>query len=223
MDTKNLIDPQENPELNMGAHDPQVDLVRNKNLFKKSLFVAGGFVVILIVICTLQYCSTNNSKGDMSQADYAYVTANDSVSAAKAMQMYNEIASSSNATSAQRAKILSAGEAYSKGDYKQALEYIKDVNTKSPVVQSLKYCLEGDCYINLDETDKGIAAFESAVNEANDNPELAPYALTKLANAYRFKGDYNNQLEVLNQILYKFPDYNPQIEAEIARAQSLAK
>lgn len=223
MDTKNLIDPQENPELNMGAHDPKVDLARNKNLFKKSLYVAGAFVLILIIICTLQYFGNSSAKTDISQADYAFVTASDSASSAKAMQMYNQVANNSSATSAQRAKIISAGDAYAKGEYKKALEFIQDVKTQSPVVQTLKYCLEGDCYINLDQTDKGIAAFQAAIDEANDNPELAPYALTKLSNAYSLKGDYKNQLEVLNQILYKFPSYNPQIEAEIARAQALTK
>ena len=223
MDTKNLNDPQENPELNMGAHDPKVDLARNKNLFKKSLYVAAAFVVILIIVCTFQYCSTNSAKTDISQADYALMTAQDSAAIENAYKMYNAIATSSNATSAQRAKILSAGNAYNNGDYKKALELIEDVNTKSPVVQTMKLCLEGDCYINLDNTDKGIALFEKAVAEANDNPELAPYALTKLANAYRFKGDYKKQLEVLKEIQNKYPNSVQMIEAEIARAEELAK
>ena len=223
MENKNMIDPQENPELNMGAHDPKVDLVRNKNLFKKSLFVAGGFVLILIIICTLQFCSTENAKTDMSQADFALVTANDSASIEKAMQMYGQIAETSNATAAQRAKIISAGNAYSKGDYAKALDYIKGVSTQSPSVQALKYCLEGDCYINLDKVDEGIDAFQSALKESNENPELDPYILTKLANAYRYKGDYANQLAVLKQLLNKYPSYNLQIEAEIARAEALAK
>lgn len=214
---------QNNPEINMGAHDPKVDLVRNKNLFNKSLYVAGGFFIILLIICTLQYCSSQGGKADISQADYAMMTATDSASMAQAVQMYNKLAKESSATSAQRAKIYSAGEAYSKGEYAEALEYIKDVKTQSPNIQTLKFCLEGDCYINLDKTDDGIDAFKSAVKEANDNPELAPYALTKLANAYRFKGDYKMEAETLKEILSKFPAYNPQIKSDIARAEALAQ
>lgn len=218
-----ITDVNNNPETNMGAHDPQVDLVRNKNLFRKSLFVAGGFVLILIIICTLQYCTSQSGKSDMSKADYIMMTATDSLQQAQAVQMYNKIAESSNTTAAQRAKIYSAGEAYSQGDYEKALNYIKDVKTQSPVVQTLKYCLEGDCYMNLDKADDGIKAFKNAVAEANDNPQLAPYALTKLANAYRFKGDYKGQLEALEELQNKYPGYNPQIEAEIARAQAMSK
>lgn len=223
MDTKILNDNQENPELNMGAHDPKVDLARNRNLFKKSLYVAGAFVLILIIICTLMWIGNNSAKNDISKADYALMTATDSVSSAKAMKMYNDVAQGSNATSAQRAKIVSAGDAYQKGDYKKALEFIEGVKTQSPVVQTLKLCLEGDCYINLGQTDKGIAAFEAAIDEADENPELAPYAMTKLSNAYALKGDYKNQTEVLSEILLKFPDYNPQIESEIARAKAMTK
>ena len=224
MEDNNLkdIESQNNPEVDMGAHDPKIDLVRNKNLFKKSLYTAAAFVVIILIVCTFKFCVSNNSSQDMSKADYAMLTATDSLSQADAMKMYNEIAKSSNSTEAQRAKIYSAGEAYSKGDYSAALDYIKDVNTKSPVVQTLKFCLEGDCYVNMDQTDNAISAFKNAVSEANDNPELAPYALTKLANAYRFKGDYKGELETLKDLQYKYPSYNPNIEAEIARAEAMA-
>lgn len=216
------LEQQNNPELNMGAHDPQVDLVRNKNLFYKSLYVAGGFVVILIIICCFQYCGSQSGKKEMSKADYAMLTANDSTTQADAMKMYNEIAENSNSTAAQRAKIYSAGEAYGNGDYEKALNYIKDVNTKSPVVQTLKFTLEGDCYVNLDKTDDAIAAYNKALSEANDNPELAPYVLTKLANAYRFKADYANEAKTLKELMNKFPGYNPAVEAEIARAEAMA-
>lgn len=213
----------ETPEINMGANEPEVAKAVNNNLFKKSLIFAGAFVVILLVICGLQYCGSSSAKDDMSKADLAMVTAADSTQQADAIKMYNKIAEGSNADAAQRAKIISAGDAYEKGDYQAALNYIKGVDTKSPNVQALKNCLEGDCLINLDKTDDAIAAFEQAVKEANDNPELAPYALTKLANAYRYKGDYKQQLEVLLEIRSKFPAYNPQIDAEVARAEALAK
>lgn len=217
------LESQNNPEVDMGAHDPQIDLARNKNLFKKSLYTAGAFVLILIIVCTFKFCVSSNSSKDMSKADYAMMTATDSLTQANAMQMYNELAKSSNSTEAQRAKIYSAGEAYSRGEYQEALDYIKDVNTKSPIVQSLKYCLEGDCYINLDNTADAISAFKNAVSEADGNPEIAPYALTKLANAYRFAGEYANELDALRALQNKFPGYNPQIEAEIARAEAMAK
>lgn len=225
MDTKNINpnEPQTTPDVDLGAHDPKIDLVRNRNLFKKSLYVAGAFVLILVIICTLQYCSSNSGKADMSKADYAMLTVADSTSHAKAVEMYNKIADSSNSTEAQRAKIYSAGDAYANGDYKKALSYIEDVNTKSPTVQALKWCMEGDCYVNLDNVDAAISAFETAVKEANENPELAPYALSKLANAYRFKGDYKNEVAILKELLNKYPDYNPQIKSEIARAEAMIK
>lgn len=211
------------PELNMGAHEPSVDLARNKNLFYKSLCVAGVFVVIILIICTLNYCSNERAKSKVSEADYAMMTAgNDSTAQANVENLYKE-AANSNATSAQRAKIFSARYAYDKGNYAEALDYIKAVNTKSPVVQTLKYCMEGDCYINLDKVDDGIDAFKKAVKEADDNPELAPYALNKLANAYRFNKDYKNELEVLRELMKKFPGANPQIESDIARAEAMSK
>ena len=225
MEDNNLKDfeSQNNPEVNMGAHDPKIDLVRNKNLFRKSLYTAGAFVLILIIVCTFKFCVSNNAGEEVSKAHFARFTATDSLSQANAMNMYKDIAQSSDATPAQIAKVFSARDAYEKGDYQQALDFIKDVNTKSPRVQTLKYCTEGDCYINLDKTAEAIEAFKKAVKEADENPELTPYALSKLANAYRFAADYKNEVETLRQLEYKYPAYNPQIEAEIARAEALAK
>lgn len=217
------IESQSNPEVNLGAHDPKIDLARNKNLFYKSLWVAGGFVVILIIICCFQYCGSHSSNAEVSKADYAMLTANDSTSQAQAMELYNAIAKESNTTEAQRAKIFSAGNEYSKGNYQEALDYIKDVKTKSPIVETYKNCFEGDCYVNLDKVDEAIGCFKNAVSEANDNPELAPYALTKLANAYRYKGDYAGELQALRELQNKFPSYNPMIDSEVARAEAMAK
>lgn len=224
-DSTKIIETNENPEVNMGAHDPQVDLARNKNLFKKSLYVAGAFVLILIAICTLQYCSSNNAKKEISKADIAYEQAQmtgDSAKMATAINMYKEIAKG-NSDAAQRAKVISAEDEYKKGNYQAALDYMKGMSTKSPIMETMKYCLMGDCYINMDDADSAIASFNTALEEANDNPELTPYILSKLANVYRFKGMYAQELETLKKLYYGYPDYRETIHSDIARAEAQAK
>lgn len=224
-DNKNINGAGTDPEVGMGAHDPQVVMASNKDLFRKSLFVAAGFVVILVCICTLQYCSTQRQIEKSSKALMAELNAsftNDSIGKRNAMKEHNDIAKNSNAAPAQRSKVLSARDAYDQGKYQEALSYIQEVSSKSPIVQTLKYCMEGDCYINLGKNAEGIAAFKEAVAEAKDNPQLAPYALHKLANVYRMTGDYKAEVEVLSEIQSKFPGFYENIDSELARAQARA-
>ena len=236
MELKKNNEPIQDPNLDMGAHDPKVDMARNKNLFKKSLIFAGLFVLVLVVIVALYTCSENRAKQRGTEPDFAYTEMQakgqaryntttsqyeitDSAAYENVMNMYTELAESN---AAPRALVMAARYAYDNGDYEKALGFIKDVDTRSSIVQTLKFCLEGDCYVNLDKIEESINAFKEAVEEANDNPELAPYALHKLANVYRFNGNYKEEAETLKEIQNKFPASFPDIDSQIARAERMA-
>lgn len=208
--------------LEMGAHNPQVDLARNKNLYKKSLYFAGAFVVILLIVLTFQYLGHRSAVKEVAKADTALLTAQDSAQVQAAMDLYKKAADGSYAPN-MRAKIVSAEYQYGEGNYEEALKFLEGVKVKSPRVAAGVFLLRGDCYVNLDKLDEGIAQFEDALAEAGNNPELAPYALTKLANVYRVKGDYAKEAEMLQRIMTEYPEYNTNIESDLARAQAAAK
>ena len=224
MENNKNITPENDPNLDMGAHDPKVDMARNKNLFNKSLYVAAAFVVILIGICALQSWRNSRGRAEVEKALMSQFNSDptDTLAQQTTQELFNTAASKGN-SSAMYAKIVSAREAYEKGDYEVALKYVKGVKTRSSIIQTLKYCLEGDCYANLDRLNDAAKAFKKAVKEADENPELAPYAMHKLANVYYVQGEHAKEAAVLKEIKQKYPTYYPQIEAEVARAEQAAK
>ena len=219
-DNKNL-NLGNDPELDMGAHNPTVDMTRNKNLFKKSLYFAGGFVVILLAVCVFQMCSHRKTLREMQQVDYKAVAsnANDSLIQIAIADGYRKVAEDGSGDAHERALILTAGNYYKAGEYQKALDCIEKVRTKSVLIQTLKYILEGDCYVNLDKMDEAINAYQEAIAEAKGNTETTPYAMHKIANVYRYQGKHKEEAETLTQLREQYPDFYPNLETQIARAQ----
>lgn len=223
-DNKNL-NPITDPELGMGAHDPKVDMARNKNLFKKSLYFAGGFVVILIAVCVFQLYAHHSTQQEMNQVDYKAVSGNatDSLVRQKVIAGYRKVAEDGSGNAHERALILAAGSYYEQGDYKKALENIEQVRTKSILFQTLKYILEGDCYVNLDKFDDALNAYNEAIEEAKGNTETTPYIMHKIANVYRYQGKFKEEADMLKRLQASYPDFYTNLDAEIARAEQKSK
>lgn len=204
------------------AHEPKANLAHNKNIFKKSLIFLGGFVAVLIVILVWQWLGNRSQNSAIAQADIALTTATDSASTAKAFEMYKTVADDGGYKANERAQIITAQKLYQDGEYEQALEYLDKPSVESPVIAAGIYCLKGDCYANLDKYDEAVEQFEEALDEADNNPELTPYILNKLSHVYHVKGDYAKEIEVLTRLQTEYPNYNPTVKSEIARAEALA-
>lgn len=198
------------------APETKSDMRRNAKLFKQSLYVAGAFVVILIAVLTFRYFGDRNAIKEAAKADLMRMEATDSTSQAAAMAATKKVADAGSYRANQRMQILVANDAYNKGDYKTALEYLSKPDLKSIIITTGIYCHKGDAYVNLGEYDKAEAEFAEALAEAEGNQILTPYVLQKQANMYRAKGDKAKEAEALKRLQSEYPDYNPGIESLLA-------
>lgn len=203
------------------AHESKASLANNKNVFKKAMIFVGAFALVLIVILVWQWMGSRSQNNAIAQADIALINATDSASNAKAYEMYKVVADDAGYKANERAQIITAEKLYQDGKYEEALEYLDKPAVESPVVATGIYCLKGDCYANLDKYDEAVEQFENALNEADNNPELTPYILNKLANLYHVKADYAKEIETLKRLQTEYPGYNATVQSEIARAEAL--
>lgn len=204
------------------AHEPKASLANNKNTFKKAMIFVGAFALVLVIIFVWQWMGNRSQNNAISQADTALINATDSASMAKAYEMYKIVADDAGYKANERAQIITAEKLYQDGKYEEAIEYLDKPGVESPVVATGIYCLKGDCYANLDKYDEAVEQFETALSQADNNPELTPYILNKLAHLYHVKADYAKEIETLKQLQAEYSGYNANVKSEIARAEALA-
>lgn len=205
--------------------ETQIKMASNRNLFKKSLIFAGTFVVILLAILTFRYFGSNSAQKDYEkvQLQGMKVQPGDTLGVESYYQNLKKVADDGSYAANQNAKLQYAIYLYNeKEDYKLALEYLDKVSPKSTTIATGVYCLKGDCYVNLGKYDEAIKSFKDALDEADENPELTPYVLNKLANVYAVTEKYDDQLEVLEDLREDYPNYSSTIDSQIARAKAAA-
>ena len=61
--------------------------------------------------------------------------------------------------------------------------------------------------MNLERYDDAIKAYKEAIDDADENPDIVPFALIKLANIYRAQKNYKAEYEAYKTILDKYPSY----------------
>lgn len=121
------------------------------------------------------------------------------------LQGYGEVADNSSYDAANRATYMSACLAYKLGDYQKALDYINDYSGKDKVVAALAYGIKGDCLVNLDRLDDAVSAFNKALDTCDENPQLAPYFLTKKAVVLSAMGKHAEAAKAYKEIEDKYP------------------
>ena len=110
---------------------------------------------------------------------------------------------------------------YYKRDYQQAIDNLEKFNAHDVLVSANAAGVEGDAYMQLNNTDKAIEYYMEAVKRS-DNDYTAPTFMKKAAQAYETKGDYANALTIYQNILtkyYNFAEAND-IDKYIARAEA---
>jgi tetratricopeptide (TPR) repeat protein len=103
-----------------------------------------------------------------------------------------------------------AGQCYLKtGDFNNAALYFdqyKPVKNSVPalLVNASNAGLAGDAYVELGDLQKGVARYEQAVQESDD--ELtAPYYSRKAGDLYVQLGDFSKALEMYNNVRVRYP------------------
>lgn len=144
---------------------------------------------------------------------------NDSIAAAEYMKVANQYSGTDGGNLA----ALQAGEIlYRLKRYKDAAKYLEMFSTGEPVMQANATCLLGDCQVNLKQYDNALSTYQKALGQANENPQIAPRVMMKMANIYEFKKDNAKALETYEAIQADYPGfrYGLGMDAYIQRAKT---
>ena len=188
---------------------------------KKILLIALG-VILVVAAFVLSYLFIYKNP-HMEAAFEAYngvetQAYNDSV----AGEQYMEVADRYKGDSAGKLAALSAGEAlYNQGKYAEAADYLKRFSSKDGVLEANALVLTGDCYVNLENYDEALNYYQKAVRKADNNPQIVPRVLLKMANVYDAQANYGKALECYQQIKNNYPEFKlgngMEMDAYIAR------
>ncbi len=136
-----------------------------------------------------------------------------------------DIAKSYKLTKAGNLARYSAGICYLHlGQYQDAIEYLNKYSKKDQVIGSLAIGATGDAYIELGQTDKGIAKYIEAADYAK-NSFNTPLFLMKAGQIYELNGKYSDALKVYERIESEYPESTEGavIEKYITRIKLLIK
>lgn len=118
------------------------------------------------------------------------------------------------------AALASAEYFYKEKKYDDAIKLLEKFDLSQPLLQSQAKALLGDCYVNKQEYDKAISAFDQAIKIADKNPELVPLYLLKKANIYNFQKQYDKSLACYEEIKADYPDYLSNIDFYVEREKA---
>lgn len=193
--------------------DESVDIIakarENKKVITYGLITAA--VVIIVVLVWLMIAQSGSKKADelVAKADAEQV---DSL----ATPLYMEAAKAGYKSGA-RAAAEVAIRYYNDGKYEEALKYLDDADLSDNIAAAGVYTLKGDCYVNLDQLDKALKAYDKAISKAEKNPEIVPFVLIKKANIYREQKNYSAEAKAYKTILDDYPQYVANTRTDIRK------
>lgn len=179
------------------------DIISKARANKKTLLTICG-VALACVIAALVYIMIAQSGS--KKADEAIAKADAAPNDSIALTLY-ENAAKEGYKSGNRAKAEMGILLYKDGKYEEALKYLNDCSLDDEIAEAGVETLKGDCYVNLDQLDKAISAYKDAIDDADENPEIVPFILIKLANIYRSQGNFDAEAEAYKDIIDNYPSY----------------
>jgi len=110
------------------------------------------------------------------------------------------------------------------GQFEDAIDMLEKYSKKDKVIGSLAIGATGDAWVELGDTDKGIAKYIEAAEYA-DNSFNTPLFLMKAGELYELQGEYDEALEIYERIQSEYPESTEgsSIEKYIARVKLLNK
>ncbi len=181
---------------------------------KHSKVLSWSILAIVVVVCGLialnQYvwkpkvlqASNENAKAVVyfQQGDYEKALNGDDAECIG----FEQIANSYKVYQTGKLAALYAGICYYElGEYEEAAKYLKKFSAKDLTIDPATSQLLGDVYVELNEYDKAVKAFESAAKSGNDL--IAPMSLKKAGFVYLELGDKKAAKKVFEQIKGEYP------------------
>lgn len=197
----------------------EADFVAKTKKYRKE-FMGLFIVVALILVGVLIWyvVRTNQTAAADKAIALAEVEQNDSI----ALNLYKE-AATHGTKSGERAKIVVAIREYQAGNYEEAAKYLDEASASDQIVAAGIETLKGDCYVNLKNYDEAIKAYKDAVSEADNNPQLVPVILVKMANVYREQKNYAAEADAYQTIIKEYPSYGTTTALDLRKYYERAK
>lgn len=194
----------ENNQNNLQPNPATGDELMAKAKANKGKLMGALIFCIVVVVAAFAWFFINQHGSDKADqlAGKADVEVNDSL----AMELYKDAAKAGH-KSGNRAKLEVAIRAYNEGNYEEALKYLNDASIDDQIVAAGALSLKGDCLVNLDRLDDAVKAYKAAIAKADENPDIVPFVLIKLANVYREQKNYKAEYEAYKTILDEYPAY----------------
>ncbi|MCM1310912.1 MAG: tetratricopeptide repeat protein [Bacteroides sp.] len=191
----------------------------------RTIMMWCSIVVAIVVIGVLCYIylykqpAVQKANEAIGEADrIAMFENNDST----ALAAYEAVANDYGFDAGNRAKLEAAIMLYQQGDYQKALDYVSKYDNTDDVIAPLALGLKGDCLVNLDRNADAVKAFKKAISQSDNNPQLVPYFLQKLATIYSAEGNYAEAVKSYKEIENKYPYYAQRAAIEGLRIQAEA-
>lgn len=197
----------------------ETDIVALAKANKKRI-IAVVVVVLAVVAGALVWNAV--SKSNAAKADEAVGLADAAVNDSIALELYKNAATLGH-KSGNRAKVEVAIRLYQQKDYQGALQNLEDASIDDQVVAAGVQSLRGDCYVNLQNYDMALKAFDEAIGSAEGNPAIVPLFLIKKANVYRAQGNYAAEYNAYKTIVDEYPQYTTQSAFDVNKYMERAK
>jgi len=110
------------------------------------------------------------------------------------------------------------------GEYKNAIDYLKDFDSKDQIVRNVATGAIGDAYMELGNEKDALSMYLKAANRKN-NQFVAPIYFMKAGALYEDMKDYKKALQTYETLQHKYPKSTEakEIEKYIARIKLLDK
>jgi tetratricopeptide (TPR) repeat protein len=196
--------------------------------YKLLFYVLGGIVVIVgLFWLAKMYLNNRNDEAQSQMYQAERYLEMDSLNLA----LYGDgnylgfldIANDYKFTKAGNLALYSAGICYLHlGQYQDAIDFLDKYTKEDKVIGSLAIGATGDAFVELGDTDKGIAKYLEAADYAS-NSFNTPLFLMKAAELYELQGQYDEALKIYERIRDEYPDSTEgsSIDKYIARVKLL--
>lgn len=191
------------------------------------LYVIGGIIVVVLGVLGIQryYVSPKNAEAQEqiygAQNHFSKDSFNLALNGDGVSLGFLDIIDNYSSTDAGKLAQYYAGISYLHlGDYEAAITHLKKFKTDDLLVAPLAQSAMGDAYVELEEYNKAITAYNKAL-KISDNNFTSPSILNKLALVYEKQGDTAKALEIYEQIKKDYPSSPDAVNVEksIARIQ----
>ena len=193
---------------------------------KKYIYYALGVIAVVVLALGYIYGIRNpnlqKAKDGIAKADMAFMQ-RDTVNALKE---YEKVFDTYSNKPAERAAFNAAIILYQQGKNKEAASYLEKYDPHGNMVGPASQSLLGDCYVNMKQYDKAIAAFERAIKLSGDNVFYTPTFMIKKATVLHEQKKYADEAAIYQVIKDKYYEYTQayqfNVDKYLERANALA-